>query len=254
MSKVRLHLDETLTPEGIVDVGPDRAHYLGAVLRMGRGDALAVFNAADGEFAAVIEEIGKRRCTVRLHARQRMPAPEPDLWLVFAPIKRARIDFLAGKAAELGASALWPVTTARTNVARVSRERLRANAVEAAEQCGRLSVPEVFAPASLETALAGWPDGRRLYWCDETGGGRAAARVFGQGVRGPAAVLVGPEGGFVDQERARLRAHRCVTAIDLGPRLMRAETAAFAALACWQAILGDWAGDTGTAGAAVGLR
>ncbi len=242
MSKVRLHLAETLTQGGVVETGPDRAHYLGAVLRMGSGDALRVFNAVDGEFAAVIEEIGRRRCTIRLHARTRVPAPEPDLWLVFAPIKRARIDFLAGKATELGVSALWPVYTARTNVARVGLERLRANAAEAAAQCGRLSVPEVFAPASLEAVLAGWPDARRLYWCDETGRGRAAARVFDHGAPGPAAVLVGPEGGFAEDERARLRAHRRVAAIDLGPRLMRTETAAFAALACWQALRGDWAG------------
>ena len=252
MPQVRLHLAETLTSGDIVEVGPDRTHYLGTVLRMGSGDALRVFNAADGEFAAVIETLGKRRCAVRLRALERAPAPEPDLWLVFAPIKRTRIDFLAGKATELGVSALWPVATARTDVARVGLERLRANAAEAAAQCGRLSVPEVFAPASLETVLAGWPDGRRLYWCDETGGGRAAAHAFGQGASGPAAVLVGPEGGFAEDERARLRAHPRVTAIDLGPRLMRAETAAFAALACWQAMLGDWAG--ATAGEASGPR
>ncbi len=253
MPNVRVHLDETLMPERVIEMAPERVYHLGTVLRMGSGAALSVFNATDGEFGAVIEDIGKRRCSIRLGAATRAPAPEPDLWLVFSPIKRAPTDFLAGKATELGASALWPVTTARTNAARVGLARLRANAVEAAEQCGRLSVPAVFAPAPLASVLADWPDRRRLYWCDETGGGRPAARVFGEESPAPAAILVGPEGGFDDDERARLRAHRSVIAIDLGRRLMRAETAALAALACRQAIRGDWAADD-DADAAAGPR
>ena len=253
MAKVRLHLEETLANGAILEVGPERAHYLNTVLRMGPGKKLAVFNADDGEFEAVIESHAKRRCAVRVGVRCRPPAPEPDVWLVFAPIKRARIDFLAGKATELGASALWPVMTAHTNVERVSLDRLRSNAVEAAEQCGRLSVPEIFRPDRLDSVLADWPDGRHLYWCDESGGGRAATELFAEHRPAPAAILVGPEGGFTQAERARLRSHDGASAIDLGPRLMRAETAAFAALACWQAMLGDWAADDGRPGAAARL-
>ena len=243
MSKVRLHLAETLTQGGVVETGPDRAHYLGAVLRMGSGDALRVFNAVDGEFAAVIEEIGRRRCTIRLHARTRVPAPQPDLWLVFAPIKRARIDFLAGKATELGVSALWPVYTARTNVGAgrpgaAARQRRRGGRpVRAAERAG-----------GLRAGLAGGrPGGLARCEAPFTGATRraAAARPHGCSIMARPVrrrFWSVPEGGFAEDERARLRAHRRVAAIDLGPRLMRAETAAFAALACWQALRGDWAG------------
>lgn len=253
MAKVRLHLEETLATGETLGIGPERAHYLNTVLRMGAGEPLAVFNGRDGEYGAIIETHGKRRCTVRLGALLRAPVPEPDVWLAFAPIKRARIDFLAGKVTELGASALWPVMTDHTNVDRVSLDRLRSNAIEAAEQCGRLSVPEIFEPTTLDGFLTDWPDGRHLYWCDESGDGRAATALFAEHQPGPAAILIGPEGGFTEAERKGLRSQHFVSAIDLGPRVMRAETAAFAALTCWQAMLGDWAADYGRAGTAARL-
>lgn len=240
MSSIRLHMDEPLAAGAVVEAGPRRSHYLATVMRMGAGDPLSVFNPRDGEFQAAVELCDRRRCRLALGRRLRHPAPEPDVRLLFAPIKRAPIDFLARKAAELGASALWPVTTTLTAARRVGLDRMRANAVEAAERCGRLSVPEVLDPAPLDKVLAEWPAGRRLFWCDESGGGRAAAQAFAAAPAGPAAILVGPEGGFSDAERAGLRSHEAASAVDLGPRLMRAETAAFAALACWQAVAGDW--------------
>ncbi len=240
MPAVRLHLDEALAAGVVVDVGPARSHRLGAVLRMGPGDAVIVFNGRDGEFHTVVESAARRRYTLRLGDRLRRPEPESDIWLLFAPIKRGPIDFLVGKATELGAAAVWPVTTTRTTARRVGLGRLRCHAVEAAELCGRTSVPELRPPVPLDRALRGWPADRRLFWCDEGGGGRAAATAFSE-APARAALLVGPEGGFTEAERTRLRSHPAASAVDLGPRLMRAETAALAALACWQAAAGDWA-------------
>jgi len=169
---------------------------------------------------------------------------EPDLWLCFAPVKRARIDYIAEKATELGVSVLQPVVTRHTIVERVNVERLRANAVEAAEQTERLSVPEVRAPIDLTRLLGGWPAGRRLLMCDETGGGPPIADVLAgldaAARAAPWAIVVGPEGGFAETELALLRRIKDVTAVGLGPRILRADTAALAALAVWQALAGDW--------------
>ena len=223
-----------------VSLEATQAHYLGNVLRLGAGDEVALFNGRDGEWRARIAAIGKGRCTAIPAAQLRAQAAEPDLWLCFAPVKRARIDFIAEKAAELGVSVVQPVFTRRTAVTRVNSERLRANAVEAAEQCERLSVPEVREPVELDRLLDAWPGERRLMLCDESGGAAPVAVALAGATPGPWAVLIGPEGGFTDDEFARLRQLPGTLAVSLGPRVLRADTAAIAGLAIWQALVGDW--------------
>ena len=238
--KTRLYVEADLGPGDVVGIGPGQAHYLGAVLRLGRGDAIALFNGRDGEWRAEIDAIGKGWASLRLVERRRAQAAEPDLWLLFAPIKRARIDFLAQKATELGAAVLWPVFTGRTEMSRVNLGRLRANAIEAAEQSGRLGVPAVRPAAALKVVLADWPAGRRLLLCAEQGPARPIAEALAAAEpASPWAVLTGPEGGFTGSELDDLGKLPFVTPVGLGPRLLRADTAALAALACWQALAGD---------------
>lgn len=245
MSDVRLHVANDLGPGLAIRLAAPQAHYLSHVLRLGRGDAVRLFNGRDGEWQGAIEAVGRGWCSVALTAQTRAQTAEPDLWLVFAPVKRARIDFIAAKATELGVSRLVPVFTRHTAVSRVNAERLGANAIEAAEQCGRLTVPEVAEPVGLEELIATWPADRRLLLCDETGAGPPVARALAAAREarpaiGPWAVLTGPEGGFAPSELDLLRKLTIVTTAALGPRILRADTAAIAALACWQALLGDW--------------
>lgn len=243
-AKIRLFVEQALAAGAPVGLSPEQAHYLRSVMRLGPGAALLLFNGRDGEWRARLEGLGKGWASSAVETRVRPQAPEPDLWLVFAPIKRARIDFVAQKATELGVSALWPVFTKHTAVGRVNAERLRANGIEAAEQCGRLTVPRVIEPATLEDAIASWPAERQILLCDERGGGRpiAAALASHAATTSPWAVMVGPEGGFSTDELDRLRKLPIVSAVGLGPRVLRADTAALAALACWQALVGDWRG------------
>jgi 16S rRNA (uracil1498-N3)-methyltransferase len=216
------------------------AHYLNHVLRLAPGDAVALFNGRDGEWLGRIEGFGKGWGAVTTVEQRRAQGVAPDLWLVFAPIKRARIDFLAEKATELGVSDLYPVQTERTAMGRVNLERLRANAVEAAEQTERLTVPALHEPQDLAALLARWPADRRLLLCDESG----TAAPIGDVLRATAAarwgVLVGPEGGFAETELDALRKLAFVCPVSLGPRVLRADTAALAALAVVQALVGDW--------------
>ena len=245
MATVRLHVEHDLTAGLVIGLMPAQAHYLSHVLRMVRGDSVALFNGRDGEWQGAIEATGRGWCSVAIGARLREQAVEPDLWLAFAPVKRARIDFIATKATELGVARLLPVFTRHTAVERVNVERLRANAVEAAEQCGRLTVPQVTDPSTLEELIAGWAASRRLLVCDETG---AAPPIFEalsavkalDSATAAWAVMTGPEGGFAPGELDLLRNSPIVTTVALGPRILRADTAAIAALACWQALLGDW--------------
>ncbi|MQA67286.1 MAG: 16S rRNA (uracil(1498)-N(3))-methyltransferase [Alphaproteobacteria bacterium] len=237
----RLFTAAALAAGGRVALGADQAHYLRNVLRLGKGDRIALFNGRDGEWSAVLVALAKGGAEAEVEALCRPPAAEPDLWLLFAPIKHARVDYLAQKAAELGVARLVPVLTDHTMVGRVNTGRLAANALEAAQQTGRLTVPEVAAPVRLLDALAGWDPARRVMLCDESGKGPP---VF-EGLRnvprgGPWAVLIGPEGGFSEGELDALRKLDFVMPVSLGPRLLRADTAAVAALACWQAALGDW--------------
>lgn len=242
--QARLFVATALQEAAIVELDSDRAHYLRHVLRLGNGDAVSLFNGADGEWRATIEATGKRGARLSVGTQLRMQEPEPDLWLVFAPIKRARIDFIAEKATELGVAALVPVFTRYTAMTRVNVDRLRANAMEAAEQTERLSVPIVREPVTLEKLLQDWPRERRLLIADESGSGRPIGQEL-QGLdvaerKKPWAILIGPEGGFHRDELDLLGKLDFVTAVGLGPRILRADTAALAALACWQALAGDW--------------
>jgi len=236
-AKVRLHVNQTLAAGQPVAVDDAQANYLFNVMRLGPGAAVALFNGRDGEWRAVVEQAGKRRggllCQVRT-APQVMP---PDLWLIFAPIKKIRSDFIVEKAVELGVARIVPVQTRYTNE-RLRQDKLQAHAVEAAEQCGATFVPLVADLVSLDSVLTTWPAERRLFWCDE---GLAGQTPSLGGPRGtPSAILIGPEGGFAPDEQTRLRALPQVHPLALGPRILRADTAAVAALTLWQAALGDW--------------
>lgn len=241
--ETRLYAEDRLEPGAAVVLGKERLHYLAHVLRLKPGAVVALFNARDGEFSARIEKIAKNAVSLQLGERLRAPGPEGDLWLVFAPIKRGRIDFLAEKATELGASLLQPVMTRLTAVDRVNTARLRANAMEAAEQTGRLSVPQVREAESLTRVIGSWPAERRLYLCVERGRAAPLAKAAAGHVRGaPAAILTGPEGGFHPDELDALVGLPFVTPVSLGQRLLRADTAALAALSVFQSIAGDWPG------------
>src|SRR5215469_4645704 len=236
----RLYLEGRLTPGGAVELDTGQTHYLRSVLRLYRDATVAGFNGADGEWLCHIAEIGKNRGRLTVERQLRRPEPEPDLWLLFAPIKRARLDWLVEKASELGVSTLLPVWTERTQPERVNLERLNAHAVEAAEQSERLSVPQLRSPEALDRVLSAWPAGRPLFVCDETGTGEPIGECARRLAPGPVAVLIGPEGGFDQTELDALNKLSFVTRIGLGPRVLRAETAAVAALAVFQAIAGDW--------------
>jgi len=243
LPKLRLFVADDLGDGATLTLGRDQSHYLANVMRAGTDDAVALFNGRDGEWQGEITALGKRAVDLRVVNLLRTQAAEPDLWLAFAPIKRGRIDFVAAKAAELGVARLLPVMTARTQMTRVNTERLRANAIEAAEQCERLTVPEVNEPVSLTDLLAAWPAERRLFVGDETGGDQPiaeAAAEIASDANLPCAVLVGPEGGFGADELDALGKLAFVTKVGLGPRVMRADTAAIAALSVIQAIAGDW--------------
>jgi 16S rRNA (uracil1498-N3)-methyltransferase len=236
----RLYTTDALAPRAVVRLSRSQAHYLRVVLRLGPGAAVAAFNATDGEWLCHIGEIGKRGVGLTVECRIRSPEPEPDLWLLFAPIKRGRIDWLVEKATELGASVLLPVWTVRTQAERLNLERLRARAIEAAEQSERLSVPELRSPEALGRVLAAWPAERRLIVCDESGAGEPIGAAAARLPVGPMALLVGPEGGFDQTELDAFGKLSFVSRVGLGPRVLRAETAALAALAVYQATAGDW--------------
>ncbi len=244
MRVTRLFVDHPFSSGQSISLSEAQAHYVMNVLRMGLGDPVHLFNGCDGEWRGVIDRITRRRCSVALEELVSDQKLEPDLWLIFAPIKRARIDFVAAKATELGVSALIPVFTEYTDVTRVNTQRLRSNAMEAAEQCGRLSVPDVDEPVKLTDVLADWPEDRQLLYCDETGGGVAISDFLetekAAGRTKPTAILIGPEGGFSRSELDLLKEKTNFTAIDLGPRILRADTAAISVLSCWQSVLGDW--------------
>lgn len=238
--KLRLHVDAVLGQCARVVPNESQAHYLLHVMRAKPGEHVSVFNGRDGEWLARVAEIGKRTCVLECEMRTAPQSQVPDLWLVFAPIKKTPADYLAQKATELGVRVLQPVITRRTIVTRVNIERMRANAVEAAEQSGRLTVPEVRAPLALEKLLAVWPRERRIMFCDEAGEAPPIAEALRSKEDGSWAVMTGPEGGFDPAERAMLRQQPFVVPVSLGNRILRADTAALAALAVWQAVRGDW--------------
>ncbi|MEO1677576.1 MAG: 16S rRNA (uracil(1498)-N(3))-methyltransferase [Pseudomonadota bacterium] len=239
MGRVRLYLDQPLGEGQTLPLSHAHAHYLFGVMRMGAGDRLAVFDGRSGEWEAEVAHAGKRAGELTCLGRTRELQVPPDLWLLFAPIKKARTDFIVEKAAELGVRRIVPVQTTFTNAERVRQDRLQAHAIEAAEQCGGTFVPEVTAAVRLDAALTSLGD-RRLMFCDEALVGTSSAGRLPD-APGPWSILIGPEGGFSEDERTRLAALPTAHAVSLGPRILRADTAAVAALTLWQMQLGDWA-------------
>lgn len=265
-AKVRLYVEQGLGEGQTIPLERDQAHYLFGVMRMAVGDPVLLFNGRDGEWRCSVSVANKRNGELVCEVQTKPLQMPPDLWLCFAPIKKARTDFIVEKAAEMGAARIVPVATEFTNSERIRQDRLQAHAVEAAEQCGGTYVPEVAELTKLEKLLAEWPEGRQLMFCDEAKVG--AASMFGNQGRGRAweeanepsreegrarpdlsvgredegwAILIGPEGGFSDAERAKLRALTFAHVVSLGPRILRADTAAVAAMTIWQQALGDWA-------------
>lgn len=236
---IRLFVPHDLSAGAGVALDEGQSRYLSAVMRKGVGDEVAVFNGRDGEWRARIATVGKREVRLEVEARLRPQATGPDLDLIVALVKRARLETIVEKAAELGARRVRPVITERTNADHTRVDRLQAIAVEAAEQTGRLDVPQVCEPVKLERMLAEWEPGRRLLFCDEAGDAPPVLKAVDAG--GPWAVLIGPEGGFSPTEREVLRAAPFAAPASLGPRILRADTAAISALTLWQAAVGDWA-------------
>lgn len=246
--KIRLFVTADLGAGAEVALEAGQAHYLFAVMRLGAGGRVALFNGRNGEWLAEVTRAGRsdgRLMVIEPGQKQRRP---PDLTLLFAPIKKARTDFIVEKATELGCARIQPVFTRHTNAERLRPDRLRAHAIEAAEQCGETHVPELAEPAKLGALLDGWDPARRLMFCDEARAARPAAAVLGAESHaeshaespGPWAILIGPEGGFAPEEAARLHSLPFVRPVTLGPRVLRADTAAVAAITVWQSCLGDW--------------
>lgn len=238
-AKIRLFVDAALGPAQSVPLTRDQAHYLFAVMRLAKGDVVALFNGRDGEWLTRVAEAGKRGGILVCEAKAAPLVMPPDLWLMFAPVKKARTDFIVEKAVEMGVSRILPVQTRHTNSERIRQDRLQAHAVEAAEQCGATYVPDVAALQPLGKVLDNWPPERRIMFCDEGRAGRSSA-LTGDVAGGGWAILIGPEGGFSADEVTRLGAMAEVCPVALGPRILRADTAAIAALTLWQTRFGDW--------------
>ena len=238
----RLHVDQRLEPGASAALDRDQAHYIVNVLRLGTGTRLLAFNGRDGEFEAELAEAAKKSATLKVVRQTRPAEAAPDLMLAFAPVKRARIDFIAEKATELGVGQIQPVMTEYTSVSRVNTDRMGANAVGAAEQAGRLTVPEVHTPVPFDRLLADWPKSRHLVFCDEGLSGKAGDGMIESvaGLGGSAAILIGPEGGFSPAERKALGSLESAVPVSLGPNILRSETAVVAALSIWQAAAGNW--------------
>jgi 16S rRNA (uracil1498-N3)-methyltransferase len=236
---IRLYVTFDLAAGAPVALDGDQSRYLVAVMRREVGDEVALFNGRDGEWRARISAVAKRATQLVVEERLRPQDGGPDLDLVVALVKRTRLETIVEKAAELGARRVRPVVTARTNAETARVARLQAIAMEAAEQTGRLDVPEIAEPVKLEALLKGWEAGRRLLFCDEGGDAAPVLKALAEAQAGPWAILIGPEGGFSPEERARLRALDFAVPASLGPRILRADTAAISAMALWQAALGD---------------
>lgn len=237
--KTRLHVDAALGAGARVMPDGAQAHYLLHVMRAKAGDHLSLFNGRDGEWLARIAEVSKRNCVLQCEKQTRPQDASPDIWLCFAPIKKTPADYVVQKATELGVSALQPVFTRRTIVTRVNEERMKANAIEAAEQSERLTVPEIREAAALDKLLRSWPRERIVLFCDEGGDALPIAKAAAKIETNLTAILTGPEGGFDPAERDAIRSQGFVVPVTLGPRILRADTAALASLAIWQSVRGD---------------
>jgi 16S rRNA (uracil1498-N3)-methyltransferase len=237
---IRLFIAHDLARGAKIALDEGQSRYLAAVMRLAVGDELLVFNGRNGEWRAAVASLGKRAVSLEVGIQTRPEARGPDLELVIALVKRARLETIVEKAAELGAARVRLVITERTNADHTRLERLQAIATEAAEQTGRLDVPEITEPVKLDRLVADWPAGRRLLFCDEAGEALPALAALTDQPNGPWSVLIGPEGGFSPAERQRLRELPFAVPATLGPRILRADTAAISALTLWQAALGDW--------------
>lgn len=239
---IRLFVPDPLSAGAEVALSPEQSHYLASVMRRAPGDEVGLFNGNDGEWRAVLSEAGRRGCRLRLEERLREQEAPPDLDLIVALVKRSRLETIVEKATELGARRVRLAVTRYTNADHARVERLKAIAIEAAEQTGRLDVPEIVPAERLDRILADWAPPRRLMFCDEAGNACPVLEALGRAPMGePWAILIGPEGGFAAEERDRLRGEPFVTPVTLGPRILRADTAAISALTLWQAAAGDWA-------------
>ncbi|MFN3865030.1 MAG: 16S rRNA (uracil(1498)-N(3))-methyltransferase [Erythrobacter sp.] len=237
-SAPRLFVGDPLAQGHAVTLDGPQAHYLGKVMRMREGDIVILCDDLTGEWAARVCEAGKREVVLEVAERLRGREAVPDLWLCPALLKKDRFDLVLEKATELGVARIAPVITRRCVADKLNPERARAITIEAAEQCARTALPRLAGPAKLDTLLTEWPEGRALFFADETGGAPAAVTFAGH--PGPAAILIGPEGGFDEAERTAIRAHPAARPVSLGPRILRGETAAIAALSVWMASAGDW--------------
>ncbi|MGI9391612.1 MAG: 16S rRNA (uracil(1498)-N(3))-methyltransferase [Boseongicola sp.] len=236
-AKIRLYVDHPLGEGQSVTLSKDQGHYLLGVMRLKQGDGLLLFNGRDGEWHAKVVTANKRGGSLICVEKTASQGVPPDLWLMFAPVKKSRTDFIVEKAVELGANRILPVQTEYTNSERIRRDRLQAHAVEAAEQCGATYVPEVAELAKLDRVLKDWSVERQIMFCDEALSGEGAELPSKNGAW---AILIGPEGGFSANERSKLANMEQSHAVSLGPRILRSDTAAVAALAIWQRTLGDW--------------
>jgi 16S rRNA (uracil1498-N3)-methyltransferase len=236
---IRLHLPQPLAPGAALAPTLDQSRYLTQVMRLKAGDAVAVFNGADGEWRCTIAEVLKKGVVLRAEEQIRPQTTVPDVYLLIAVVKKSALEFAVEKATELGAARIGLVQTSRTQAQHLRLDRLDAIAEESAEQTGRMDVPLIDAPQKLDAILDSWDASRRLMFCDETGGAPALTALRDAGA-GPWTILIGPEGGFTPEEGARLRALPYATAVSLGPRILRADTAATTALTLWQAAIGDW--------------
>lgn len=236
----RLHVDGDLGEGRVIEADRAQANYLVNVLRLKDGAEVLLFNGRDGEWRAQVAVTGRKQASLHCVAQTRPQAPAPDLHYLFAPLKHARLDYMVQKAVEMGAGVLQPVLTQHTQVHKPGLDRMKANAVEAAEQCGILAIPEIGEPVKLDRLLAGWESGRRLVFCDEAAEGNNPLPILSDLKDERFGLLIGPEGGFSEEERRQLHALPFVTAIPLGPRILRADTAAVAAMAVLQAARGDW--------------
>lgn len=234
----RLFVEQPLAGAGEIAIDGAQAHYLASVMRVKPGDAVALCDDISGEWLGIVDEAARRTVRLRIERQLRARETVPDLWLLAAPIRKGRLDWVAEKACELGVARFVPVRTRRSVVDRINRERLRAHMIEAAEQCGRTALPALAELVALDALLADWPQHRALIFADETGGAPLAEAAAA--TPAPAAILIGPEGGFDERERTLIRALPAARPVSLGPRILRADTAAVAAVALWMAAAGDW--------------
>jgi len=236
---IRLYVTGNLTETAELSLPKEQAHYLGTVLRKKTGDKLRVFNGDNGEWQAEITELTRKSADIKIMARLRAPKSCPDIWLLFTPLRKHRTAFIFEKATELGVAEFHPVLTEHTQFPKINPDKARLQIIEAAEQTERLDIPTLISPTKLTQRLSDWPKDRRLFFADESGGGAEAHDTLAN-TDGPAALLIGPEGGFSSTEREQLLSYEFVTPISLGPRILRADTAALSLLTLWQSAKGDW--------------